>query len=136
MPWGYSPSDEPLLFLAEMAARLVTVAAAFYLAHAKRRRVWLWCPLGYVTIFALFVLVLLPDVGEPEPVEEPPVPPDTSLDHLHDRLRREREFLALQRKAGEDEETLFETEIWIDELERRIKARLEDTEPPPPENRP
>ena len=124
-PMGYSPSEEPWLFLAEMAARLATLAAAYYLARAKRRRAWLWCPLGYVTIFALFVLALLPAIGDEPPAEEPPDPPDTSLDHLHERLRREREFLAMQRKAGADEETLFETELWIDDLEQRIKARTE-----------
>lgn len=129
MPWGYSPTEEPLLFGLEMAARLLTVAAAFFLARAKRRRVWLWCPLGYATIFALFVLALLPAVGDEPPADEPPDPPDTSLDHLHERLRREREFLAVQRRAGADEETLFETELWIDDLERRIKARLEDRPP-------
>ena len=121
---GYSPTEDPLLFLAEIAFRLTVVAGCFFLARAKRRRVWLWCPIGYVTLFALFVLVLLPTTGEPEPVEEPPDLPHDDLAALHDRLRREREFLAVQRQAGADEETLFETELWIDDLERRIKAKL------------
>ena len=126
MAWLFT--EDTFIVIGEQVFRLLIVAACFYVARHKGRWVWLWCPLGYFAIiFALFILVLLPKTAaaKQEPENEPPDPsnPVEEIAVLQDRLRRERVFLETQRRAGADDETLLDTEIWIEDLEQRIKKK-------------
>lgn len=127
--WFTAPYDPDMLALiGEQVFRLLIVAACWFVAKHKGRWVWLWCPLGYFgIIFALFILVLLPktEAAKREPENEPPdlSNPIEEIAVLQDRLRRERLFLQTQQRHGADDEALLDTEIWIEDLERRIKKK-------------
>ena len=127
--WFTAPYDPDMLALiGEQVFRVLIVAACWFVARHKGRWVWLWCPLGYFGInFVLFILVLLPktEKAKREPENEPPEPsnPVEDIARLQERLQRERLFLETQQRHGADDEALLDTEIWIEELEQRIKKR-------------